>query len=644
MKNYKFIMVIISLCLFALGISFSPSLVQGEDLSEEGGPVSVEYSDDLAYGVSTIVQVKSDLIQAYSQSHLSEPVEVVSYLDVSDNTQIAMAQPEGVMDEKSESVEDILADLDILEGDLDNAINDDEVIEDMQEDTTTEVPLVAEVVDDFAWDTEADTETESVMEEGEEMEEPLVVEAIADEPQTEDYVSVSQEKSVDETGADYWGSDIREQRIEDILGNLLIDESFIEAKKIKIPEGQPRMKEEGDELASQIETPEAIIQGIINEEFADEKIDLNFDDTSLGDILMTMGEIARLNVVLDPVLKANKLDLHLKDVSIAEALLLIANSYDLGFKRVGDSLYITKRDKLRGENVASKVIKLKNINVEEAKDLIEDMVDTVNYSGEINSLIVMGQPEEIVKVEKIIKQIDIQQPQVVLEAKIVEMNKDALKDLGVDWSDSITLSYQENGRPVDFDNIESSPEGSIYKIKALSRNPIQFDTVIKMLENQNKAKILSNPRVTTLNDKEAEIFVGDRIPYTITNVTGGVATTDVRWVEPGIRLKITPSIIENDFVVLKVEPEVSFIFTYRGPNDEFPHVRTREAVAYVRVKNNQPFVLGGLLSQEDKQNLYKVPFFGDVPLIGNLFSYEKHTIVDTELVITVTPTIVHGEN
>ena len=165
-----------------------------------------------------------------------------------------------------------------------------------------------------------------------------------------------------------------------------------------------------------------------------------------------------------------------------------------------------------------------------------------------------------------------------------------------------------------------------------------------MLENQNKAKILSNPRVTTLNDKEAEIFVGDRIPYTITNVTGGVATTDVRWVEPGIRLKITPSIIENDFVVLKVEPEVSFIFTYRGPNDEFPHVRTREAVAYVRVKNNQPFVLGGLLSQEDKQNLYKVPFFGDVPLIGNLFSYEKHTIVDTELVITVTPTIVHGEN
>ncbi len=163
-----------------------------------------------------------------------------------------------------------------------------------------------------------------------------------------------------------------------------------------------------------------------------------------------------------------------------------------------------------------------------------------------------------------------------------------------------------------------------------------------MLENQNKAKVLSSPSITTLNGKESKIFVGDRIPYTVTNVTGGVATTDVRWVEPGIRLTITPSIIGEDFVVIKVEPEVSFIFAFRGPNSEFPHIKTREATAYVRIKNNEPFILGGLLGQEDKKNLYKVPFLGNIPWIGNVFTNEKTTTSDVELIITITPTIVYG--
>ncbi|HDN85233.1 MAG TPA: type II and III secretion system protein, partial [Candidatus Aerophobetes bacterium] len=167
--------------------------------------------------------------------------------------------------------------------------------------------------------------------------------------------------------------------------------------------------------------------------------------------------------------------------------------------------------------------------------------------------------------------------------------------------------------------------------------------IIKMLENENKAKVLSSPRVTTLNNKEAEIFVGDKVPYTVTLVSGGTTTTEVRFIEAGVRLKITPSIIEKDFVVIKIEPEVSYIYTWRGPQDQYPWVKTRQATAYVRVKNGQPFVLGGLLNKEDKKNLYKVPLIGDIPWLGNLFKYEKHTVYDSELIITVTPTIVSGE-
>lgn len=434
--------------------------------------------------------------------------------------------------------------------------------------------------------------------------------------------------------------ELRKQKVSDITDRMSIEQKFKDAKKIPVPPS-PIKEVVKDEKPPSV-TDTEIIQSLVPAEFKTTKIDLEFDSVRLNDIFMTLGKAANINVMLDPAMKDLQMDLHLKQVPIEESFILIANAYNLGFKKVGNSVFVTDREKLRQQNFITKVLKLRNISAPEAKTMLNSMIKTINVGEEINALIVVGDEKEIAEVEKVLKIIDVPQPQVVLEANVIELNRDALKDLGVDWSDSITMNYQESGRPVDLADPEDAGRnfGSIAKFQ---RNALQFSTTIKMLENQNKAKILSNPKVTTLNNKEAEIFVGDRIPYTVTTVSGGVATTDVRFEEPGIRLKITPSIIEDDFVVIKVEPEVSFIFSFRGPDDQYPWVKKRQATAYVRVKNGQPFVLGGLLNQEDKKNFYKVPMLGDIPLLGNLFSYERNTVLDTELIITVTPTIVRGD-
>jgi type II secretory pathway component GspD/PulD (secretin) len=449
---------------------------------------------------------------------------------------------------------------------------------------------------------------------------------------------ISPSTDVSTAPVNYWDVPIEEQTIEDIENRQVIDQAYQEAKAITPSQSQAGNIEQ--ENIPAIPTVSEILNQVISPESLKRTLDLNFNNASLADVILTIGEAAQVNIVLDPLIKNNKLDLNLKGVTVEEALLLIANSYDLGFKPVGDTLFITLENKLREQNLISRLIKVKNIKASEAKAMIKDMVNTINISEEMNSLIVVGQPEEIVKVEKMIRSLDRPQPQVILEAKIIEVNKDALKDLGVDWSDSINIQYQETDRPVSLPNIADAPNSPM-AILSMARSPIKFDMLIKILENQNKAKVLSNPRVTTLNNKEAEIFVGDRVPYTVTSITGGVATSDVRFEEPGIRLTITPSIIEQDFVVIKVEPEVSYIFSFRGPNDQYPWVKKRHATAYVRVKNNQPFVLGGLLNEEDKINLYKVPLLGNIPLIGNLFTYRKQTILDTELIITITPKIVY---
>lgn len=425
--------------------------------------------------------------------------------------------------------------------------------------------------------------------------------------------------------------------------NFIKDNSLSDIDSINITEmTEPYVSHTVHSPESAVMTPEEIIRQVITQENRAKKMDLNFDQTNLGDVMMTMGETGGINIVLDPTLYQNKLDLHLKQVSLEEAMMLLSNIYNMGFEKVGDSLFVAPKEKLSDRKIESRVVKLRNISVNDAKLLVKDLAVTINASEELNSLVLMGSPEQLIKIEEVLAKVDVPQPQVLIEAKILEINKDALKDLGVDWSSQINLQYQETKRPQSFDSEISGSVSSVFDISEIARNAIQFESTIKMLENQSKARILSNPRVTTLNGKEAEIFVGDKLPYTITNVTGGVVTTDVRFVEPGIRLKITPSIIDQDFVILKVDPEVSFIFAFRGPNNEFPQVKTREATAHVRVKNRTPFVIGGLLNQEDKQSLSKVPFLGEIPLLGNLFTYQNNSVTDTELIITILPTIVTG--
>lgn len=373
-----------------------------------------------------------------------------------------------------------------------------------------------------------------------------------------------------------------------------------------------------------------------------ELVGLEFNQANLEDVLKVIAEASGLNIVLDPALKGRKIDLHLKKTNTDEVLELLYNAYELASTSIGNILFISTQEKIKRGSTKTKIFELKNINIDDARALISSLVSAVNLSKETNTLVLVGAPEDIAKAESILKEVDVPQPQVILEAKIIEINDDALKEIGIDWPDSIAVNVQETVRPETLSSTATAAEGLMY-IYSLARNAVQFDLTLKMLEQKDKAKVLSSPRITTMNNKEAEIFIGDKVPYTVTLLSEGVTTTEIRWVEPGIRLKITPSIIEEEFVVIKIEPEVSYIYSWRGPQDQYPWVKSREATAYVRVKNNQPFVLGGLLSKEDKKNLYKVPFLGKIPLLGNLlFTYEKKTDKNTDLIITVTPTVILG--
>ncbi len=418
-----------------------------------------------------------------------------------------------------------------------------------------------------------------------------------------------------------------------------LDELLLNAKK---RDQEVRTESAARELAPQekVFSPAQMTRHLIPVDKGDKKLTLDFTEANLSDVLAVIAEAVGINVSMDPALKEKKVDFHLKETPVEEALRLLYNSYGLDSMLIGSSLYVSFKDKIKQGALETRLIKLTNLNVNEAKALIKDSIGIVNTSDEINSLLITGSAEEISKIEELLKKADQPQSLVVLEAKIIEVDKDAVRTIGVDWPDSLGFSVQEVNRPTDLGTTATKQLNKAVKIGSLARTPLLFDMAIQTLENQNKARILSNPRITTLNNKESTIFVGDRVPYTITTVTGGVASTEVRFAEPGIRLKITPSIIEDNFVVIKIQPEVSYIYGWRGPSEQYPWIKTREATAYVRIKTGETFILGGLLVQESKNNEFKVPFLGNIPFLGSLFKYNTHTVNDSELIISVTPTII----
>lgn len=372
-----------------------------------------------------------------------------------------------------------------------------------------------------------------------------------------------------------------------------------------------------------------------------EKIDLTFDNVDLKHSLQVISEGGDFNIVVDPSVAGKKVDLHLKSVSVKEALQLLCNAHGLDSARVGDSLFVSTKEKIKEMALVKKVIKLKNIRAPDAQSLMASLAESISFNSDLNTLVVVGTPKQIEEMERVVKRIDVQQLQVELEAQIIEIDSNALSETGIDWSDNIDYNFQETKRPVTTDNSERIDSGIAYPFKLfrLARDATQFRVNIHMLVSEDKAKILSNPKITTMNEKEAEIFIGDRIPYEVTLISGGVTTTEVRFVEAGIKLRITPSIIEDDFVVVEVKPEVSYIYSWRGPDDEYPWVRTRQATANVRVRNGESFVIGGLMGEEESNNIDKVPFFGDLPFVGKLFQYKKDTLDTKEIVIAVTPII-----
>lgn len=294
------------------------------------------------------------------------------------------------------------------------------------------------------------------------------------------------------------------------------------------------------------------------------------------------------------------------------------------------------------------------------QEAITKGVGSIKIDERTNKIVITDYPEKLDEIEKIITAFDEKTPQVLIDAQIVEINpkKDQFS-MGVDWDYWIKKNFRlaASFPAVALSDATTIPDILSVGVAAissttLSSQPGQYKSLVDMLQVIGETKILSSPRIMTLNNQEAKILVGTKDAYiTSTTSQGGTGTTvtsqAVNFVDVGIKLYVTPTINRDGFVIMKIKPEISSSvrtnITSEGQVTQIPIVTTSESETSVMVKDGTTIIIAGLKKDQQIKEVRKIPFLGDIPLLGYAFRNTRNETIQTELVIFLTPHIVSGE-
>jgi len=261
-----------------------------------------------------------------------------------------------------------------------------------------------------------------------------------------------------------------------------------------------------------------------------------------------------------------------------------------------------------------------------------------------NELVLTGSPYSIRLAKELINKLDRPQTMVAMDTEVLEVDEGTIKQLGLQFPTAAVSSTFTEVPPV-------YPPGNSYpgpgvqipylNFFPLIRSPISFTLELNFLVANNKARILEDPRITTVSGRTASLHAGETVNILTTTGggTGTVATTQVQSFQTGVTLDITPVVNDGDYITVTLHPTVNSIAAISAAG--VPNIQTRDTTTTVGLHDGETIVIAGLIEDVDSRTVQKIPFLGDLPLLGRaLFTYQNVQKTRNELIVTVTPHIV----
>jgi type IV pilus assembly protein PilQ len=368
-------------------------------------------------------------------------------------------------------------------------------------------------------------------------------------------------------------------------------------------------------------------------------------------VLRSISEFSGVNIVAGPDVEGPVV-IHLKNVPWKEALDTILKSQGYGWRDDYGIIRVAPIEQLQEDEVkavtverkkeemqplVSEVIKLNYLNAQEVKMAMNKMVTgrgNVEQEKGTNSVVVTDVPTRTRRIIDMIKQMDIRLSQVEIVAKMVDVDHEATRELGVNWAAlNLQLGGQAAGDIVTGQRL-LDPFSTVRVGTVQSWGDLNL--IIEALEKDNKANIVSNPRITTADNQEARIMVGKEIPLIVSDEAGN-PITELKKI--GVILRVTPHVNSDQTITMDLHPELSDL-SQQATVQGGVIITLQEADTRVVVRDGETAVIGGLISEAETSLRTGVPGLKDVPLLGPLFRYESKTTKKRELIIFVTPKIV----
>jgi type IV pilus assembly protein PilQ len=396
-------------------------------------------------------------------------------------------------------------------------------------------------------------------------------------------------------------------------------------------------------------------------EYNDGKVTLDVSNGDLEDIIRSIAEQSDAEIITYGSLKS-EINAKLNDVPLTEALALLLGGTRFTFVQKDNVLLIGDRNTATPSGMAlskSELIHLRHIKADNIPSILPKDIPTTNVRviKEQNALLISGTSEDIVQAREFLKTIDIPTPQVRIDAVIVEFKDNLDKEFGirtgnvpalVDSSYMIT-PFPEHKYYKGYQHFELGMSGKFIKdlwsgmfpknmsfIKKVFSD--DFWAILRFLETQDKAKVLAQPSILTLNGNKASIDVSETQYFKVTTGVNENLTSRFQPIKFGIQLDIVPWISQSGQITAEITPNVSN--SEKTNNEGYPNVSTRSITTTVRLNDGETLVLGGLVKNQETAFNYKIPILGDIPILGIFFKHSGKTRTKSNLVVFITPHIV----
>jgi type IV pilus assembly protein PilQ len=408
--------------------------------------------------------------------------------------------------------------------------------------------------------------------------------------------------------------------------------------------------------------------------FSGKRISLNFQNISIRAVLQLLADFTQINIVVSDEVQGN-ITLRLNNIPWDQALDIILSTKGLvqrrlghvilvnrksSFDRSGDKSFKNKHINTHLEHMHAELIQIHYAKATDLVTLIKDqhssmlsMQGKVNVDARTNTIWIQDRKAQVMQIRNLLQYLDVPVKQVLIEARIVQVTKDFAQDLGIRWGVSkpsqisgsmagtkhinqeIPIKDRLNLDLVAAPILAASPASVGLALAQLGDN-ILLDLELSALESEGLAQLISSPRLITTNQKSAVIDSGQEIPYQESSINGA---TTVAFKKAVLSLKVTTQITPESKILIELKINQDTVL----PNLTFngvPTIATKEIQTEVLVNNGQTIVLGGIYQQDKSKTKIRVPFLGQLPILGNFFKNSQTTIKNDELLIFITPKII----